>query len=401
VARTGPSLSRRPPNGGHTMQARASAALLSRLVCAISCPGRRCCAAGGGGRSPRAPAAGGGGSTRHALQADEPILADYLAVGVPSRSPEALLQPANETGSSISATSRTISHEKTPFSAGHARTLLRERRLVAAALRPRAALQQVPAVEQPTRSRLDTGELRPRPQALPSLFAPQPAPLSGRQAEGKLAPVGGAPPDEPWAAASSAGQPARRVPQVRDLPKDLRTTIARALLADFSREVATDAVSGTSRSVGNRGVLSKWEWEVATRLCAEGSILGTVRHLAAAELHITHGPERRRLLRAWVDASAGGASAAPPREHPVALRSERQQLLQEWSHAEAPVGERTILGMYLDGRLSWLRIRPRWQPARSSPPVAGEGFLPVRGSNGVELPPCEPGLGMDDEGSFE
>lgn len=352
------------------MHPRASAALLPRVIFAIARHGSGSAAHGSGA----AGAAAGVGGARQALPADRPILADYLVVGEGRQRPR---EPPAEEGAATAATASStgVAHRRLgahlPPGSGTAddRTdvpgLPRERRLVAAALRPRAPLQQVPAVEQQARSRLDAGGLRQTPQRLPSLFA-----------AGKASPVARGLPKEQeasWWAGSSSNAPVTgvapkaplhaRSSNAGALPKSLRQTICRAIFADFSREA--DLAHGAGR-----GVLTGWEREVAMRLCAEAGIPALVRHLALAELQLERGLKRQSLARARADAAAGGGAAGPRPPVEVgagALRAERQQLLQEWRYApEAAKGEQEVVRLYLDGQLNWSRIRPHWQPAVAS-----------------------------------
>jgi len=358
------------------MHPRASAALLSRVIFAIARHGSSGPTHGSGAAGAVGAAAGVGGS-RRTVPADKPILADYLVVGEGRHRPR---EPPAEDGAATAATEFTgAAHRRLgtriPPGSGAADGGTdvsgepRERRLVAAALRPREALQQVPAVEQQVRSRLDAGGLRQRPQRLPPLFA-----------AGKASPVARGLPKEQeatWRAGSSGNAlgsgiapkaPVRaRSSNAGALPKSLRQTICRAIFADFSREV--DLAHGAGRGgPAGAGVLTRWEREVAMRLCAEAGIPSLVRHLALAELQLERGLKRQSLARARAVAAAVGPS---PSFEVGELRAERQHLLQEWRYArEAAKGEQAVVRLYLDGQLSWSRIRPQWQPRQ--PPATGE-----------------------------
>ncbi|CAE8584717.1 unnamed protein product [Polarella glacialis] len=126
----------------------------------------------------------------HGTLQDQPILADFLAVG-------GAFEANPEEVASASASVRSLSAQKvatagaqwgpqrSPVSEGggtrgrspspsqlDSEQPARERRLVAAALQPATVLHQGPAPGSPSRLPLDAGSLRWRPRPLPALLAP-------------------------------------------------------------------------------------------------------------------------------------------------------------------------------------------------------------------------------------
>lgn len=133
------------------------------------------------------------------------------------------------------------------------------------------------------------------------------------------------------------------------------------------------------------------------RFCAQGKIDALVRHLAVTELQIEKGPTRQSLLRA---AAATAAATAARGFRPALeadrekMRSERQRISKEWRYAE-PLAEQVILGLYLDGQLSWPRIRPPWQKAAPpTPPGAVPGTAKGPEQGPAEQPAKTPSEGL-------
>lgn len=271
------------------------------------------------------------------------------------------------------------------------RTLLgqahRERRLVQAALRPAEALSQAPPPgnRPPVRPTLDSVHLRLGVQRLPKLFeessaVSNDAPTLGEdsgssrpsqvRSEGHAsqhrqtaeAPVqeeaasrpqrtaGGyegsdASSETPVSytqnpiASSASSKRSLRAPQA---PTSVRKTLCKALLTAF-KEDAT-----------KRGAFTAWELDVADRLARTGDVVPLVRHLAETELHMEQGARRRRLCLA----AESGRQDAYREEEAAQIRAERRELAGEWGMAKRSLlGEGAVLNLFLDGNLSWPRVR--------------------------------------------
>mmetsp|Transcript_31158 Transcript_31158/g.89925 ORF Transcript_31158/g.89925 Transcript_31158/m.89925 type:complete len:396 (-) Transcript_31158:44-1231(-) len=337
------------------------------------------------------------GFSRSALEPEEPLLADLL--GAATRETQSLPELAPGPSEEVTQRSASASSSFAGAQGGRRGSVQtrggsegagldaasvfrhRERRLVAAALQPASALHQVPSAEQPTQRPIDAGGLRLAPRVLPSLFrTPMPtSPVWGGagNARGGLgdeallshhaAPAsssGGSSSRSP--SASSTGSSGRR-PSLADLrgprvqsevPKALREQVCRHILADFlqaSRAAMDDPPAH---------ILTWWEIEAATKLRAEGGVSSLVRLLASIERQWEKCPKRRSLLRSAV-------AAKGPVLRIEEIRDERRELLagEEWRKAAVLLpGERQILGLYLDGQLTWLRINALWSRAQLAPP---------------------------------
>lgn len=117
------------------------------------------------------------------------------------------------------------------------------------------------------------------------------------------------------------------------------------MLASFTQVLA----SGRGIAQGSTPwtqLLTAFERDRALSLCEKGEVVPLVQHLAITELHIDHGSERRTLLQKGI---RPGFSET--------LHLERQQLAQKWNASSQNVAEDAVVGLYLERRISWPRVR--------------------------------------------
>lgn len=103
-----------------------------------------------------------------------------------------------------------------------------------------------------------------------------------------------------------------------------------------------------------RGIRATWKallhWEVkqAQTHSEAGKVVGLVKYLAETELHLSLGPRRRAAAR-----RAGPTS----RNTPADIRNERTQLVRHWGVKARDLNEDAVFRIFLDGKLSWPRLR--------------------------------------------
>lgn len=351
------------------------------------------------------------------LLPDEPILADFLAMGAAAAHAPRSAAPAEaqqgatevrlpvETGQAhapalddgVPAKLQANTDEVPSVQLG------RERRLIAAALRPALALPQAPSAEKPSWRPIDAGGLRREPRSLPRVFeqiatVPTAAPEhetelkaelhteprgsqdsradaarhsadrefetqgawpGGTAASYKARPLArgdGAPERQAVASAPATNSSLRAMRASVRVPRFLRQKLCRSLFASFSQVQAGD--SGAAPA--SVQVLTPWETEHALRHCSKGAVMALVRHLAETELHIRNGAMRKGLAR-------------PADGHSERLQIERRELTRGWWTSVAHgLAEDVLISMFLDRRLSWSRVRPLLADSKASNTEAKE-----------------------------
>mmetsp|Transcript_40136 Transcript_40136/g.66298 ORF Transcript_40136/g.66298 Transcript_40136/m.66298 type:complete len:397 (+) Transcript_40136:133-1323(+) len=311
------------------------------------------------------------------LLPDEPILADFLAMGAAAERMPGDAAPADELHGAVEAqTSSGAASTKLQPDSSHvvAAQPSRERRLVGAALRPAVALPKAPSAEKPSWRPIDAGDLRWAPRSLPGLFERSSASTEQADAEERLnasADISAAGLSQtrsamPQASTSDAEQPMEPAPgreyvaEQRPLgfaaaantnlramrasarvPRSLRQKLCKFLFGSFSQAKAAEAGDASMWAQ----VLTPWETEQALRHCGKGAVMALVRHLAETELHMEKGVQRQSLSR-------------PQDGDPELLQSERRELTRGWwaSHAQG-LAEDALIALFLDRRLSWSRVR--------------------------------------------
>lgn len=257
---------------------------------------------------------------RPGLHPDEPILADFLSVGgglttglaptIEAPGPEAM--PAPDPGQQ---------GQGSPLEPG-----FRERRLVASALQPGQPLQQAPMPARPSRLPVDPGGLRRLPQALPQLFAPtfgasavqrilhKKEDMGDRSRQ--LQEVGDSGGSTSWEHPISPLRSLR--PQaLLQLPISLREELCRFIFGRFVQEA-------TFEGRNKEEVLTKETLQELSRLRHSGQVAALILLLARLEQR---------------SSQTSDESAVPT-------------VLSLDSH-----GEQAILGLFLDGQLSWQRAQ--------------------------------------------
>lgn len=291
--------------------------------------------------------------TRPSLHLDDPILADFLAMGGGTSAPA--LAAVEEKPKPLPAVAATSSRDSKRVPVGKA-LYLPERRLVAAALRPARALPQAPSVVRASRISINPVGLRSAPQRLPSLFErPVPAETEEPTHEAAASPTSSstssAPEEHPFIGRSHSAPATLRAAGkgVLRVPEFLRKRLCKALLGSFT-QVTTQSL-GLASNHDWQLLLTKFERDRAMALCEQGEILLLVDHLTVTGLHMEHGIERRALLR-----SGNRSQGREAHGSSQSLQLERREIAKNWNVASRKIAEETVVALYLDRRLSWPRI---------------------------------------------
>lgn len=302
-------------------------------------------------------------ASRPSLHVDEPILADFLAMGG-----GVATVPAPDTANGSGVPPKQDREEVSSVSIARAPTGLggsdnpdredvaahRERRLVAVALQPAEALHQVPFSEKPSRTPMGSSSLHLAPRPLPALFAQATKGEHQQQHSDIDLAFGESPAPPPMAFPDNAVNGTfRRLRSQIDTrpPKAMRQSLCKALLGDFVR-VNNKAITGVKGgSAANGRLLTAWERKIAMNHCTYGEVIPLVVHLAETELHIENGDTRRGLMRAPT------ADSRSPLPSDKMLRDERNALARQWDIPARDLKEKAVLGLFLDRQLSWPRVR--------------------------------------------
>jgi len=282
-----------------------------------------------------------------------PILADFLAMGagrrhlpaMPAARPEAASLAALRMRPTAAASSSAPAAKAAKAVAPSAEAKHLERRVVEAALRRGEALVDVP-LSAPRRTPLPTAPTARVP--LPPLFGHGYARYveshDTKATDGERSTAeseASAAPPEPSADAG----PARRSLRLRVQPRHreaLRKMLCRALIAIFTQY--RKEVQGLRP---DQPLLSRFESEDVQEHVKEGYVARLIKHLAVTELHMCEGPLRSGRV-------IGGTMGA---EEVKVLRKERQQFTQSMDITEGDVKEGQVARLFLDGCLSWPRVR--------------------------------------------
>lgn len=348
-------------------------------------------------------AAGGDGSAGQGKPAgslrDEPILADFLAVGgnfTPSEEPsQTIAEPSKQSSSPEKALA--VRRATVPAPQPASPSSVRERRLVAVALRQASVLQQAPASgSRPARLPLDAGGLRLQPRALPSLFvaagmprvaaeglgeAVEPTASAGQQPARQTRPEGGPTKVVAGAVAATARGGLRAMRGRGQHPKELRQSMCRVLLADFAaQDPAEPKASGGSSAgtatvpkerTGSRpGALAGVQLDLALKYCARGEVASLAQFLGLVEL---------QRASATACSQTDGSSPGPASEPTAEALEDAKAVRHRFILSDAK--EQAVLGLFLDGQLSWPRVKPLLQ--RLELPLRPRSTDPA-GSPGVE-----------------
>eukprot|EP00929_Paragymnodinium_shiwhaense_P008212 TRINITY_DN112155_c0_g1_i1.p1 TRINITY_DN112155_c0_g1~~TRINITY_DN112155_c0_g1_i1.p1 ORF type:complete len:503 (-),score=95.03 TRINITY_DN112155_c0_g1_i1:16-1524(-) len=326
-----------------------------------------------------------------------PILADYLAMGAgrkssssspssSSSSPareEVRDQAVQSTGDWPPSAERAARAAPVSSSAyrinGHVD--VRERRLIEAALLKSEALAQEPSAP-PEFSPYTDAPLQSR-RTIPALFAESYAghtkALDSQPADARPQPRRTI--SEQAAAVPSAGS----VPRLRMQDwhrSELRQMVCKALVSKFSKEAA-------------RQNMALWWFELedprTEELVREGKVAALVRHLAEVELHAERGSRRNsRMVKDLVS----------PEWWVRNVKEERRILSSRWKLWLRKLHEDAIFRLYLDGSLSWPRVRcllgPPPPPSSRQEREAMASFRQPKGDDSEGL-----GSGSDDGSAAE
>jgi len=300
---------------------------------------------------------------------DGPILADFLAMGagqmaVPaelSSAGEPSLQKGKAEGSTAQSsaagdeTREAVQEENLPRQLSPA--VVRERRLVVAALQRSEALGQA-LLETPPRAPLD-GPSR-SPGRLPALFSEGSADYLESCGSSEDADFYYPEDDDPMLAeartmvsgdasrgtsSSSRDTRSRSLRQLRVLPWHrvaLQKMLCRGLLFQFLQD--RRAALGLR---ANEKPLILWEALRAREIANAGEIVSLAKYLAVTELHMLLGTSRQALE----------PGSRPGPEQTRMLFAERRRVAGRWGMANRALEEDAVVRVFLDGRLSWPRIR--------------------------------------------
>lgn len=278
-------------------------------------------------------------SIRPTSHLDEPILADFLAMGgrrtgAAASVPKPLSpEPASKENLTAEKSERADSE-----AADH-----RERRIVAAALEPAVVLPQASSSIRPSRPQISSRSLRPVPRVLPLLFsqtAPsveQPMSKSDQASRGQLV-------AETRITPSDASQTSIAAKPPKRTPHSLREKLCRAMLASFT-EVTATTLGCNAKIVWSKLLLSS-ERDGALSQCVKGEIILLARHLEIIELLMKYGVQRRKFLETGMRDRNGES-----------LEDEKKRLTQLGSIGVSLSSDDAIVALYLDRQLSWPRVR--------------------------------------------
>lgn len=277
------------------------------------------------------------------LDGARPILADYLAMGAGRTA-----VPGVTSAAAAVSERRPKAHDTAGPSRRTARQpeagAIRERRLVAAALQRTEALSR-PTSQTP--SRVPLGEVAHRsPERMPLLFAESyvgHVEKERRDGDSGLAVRDGT--QSLGVEPRPRENPALRSLRLQVLPwhrRALRAMLCRALLFHFLQDCRE--VLGLRT---NEPPLFLWEARRAQEHSTAGDVVPLVKYLAETELHIRFGPAR----------STSTPSVLTSELVAQRLRAERRQPAKRWGLQPRDLHEDTVLRIFLDGRLSWPRVR--------------------------------------------
>jgi len=273
--------------------------------------------------------------------------------------------PHKETHASVppsqnlpSAAEHTAAEQSSGGQDGHG-TIRRERRLVAAALGPTLALHQSPSDAKPVRPAVDAAAARRAP-LLPPLFLqevvepkqkePFGHPLAAAHGKAVL-------PTQPVTLGSEKlGLKMHQAQQTVSHP--VRRRVCHKILDDFVQVHLEIVFSKFGARITAARLLVKWEWQKAHELCKEGELIGLVQHLYETELQMEHGETRKRVLEASVERRP---------LHGINPLYERRKLARGWDVARRELRAESIISLFLEGQLSWSRVRTLLQEAPVMP----------------------------------
>lgn len=312
-------------------------------------------------------------------EADGPILADFLAMGAarPFVPPEpAPLDVGCVASAGAAETAASAKGASAPDGSARIEGLarnevlqavdaVRERRLIEASLQPPEAISQVLS-ETPSREPLRGTATTRAPGGLPRFFAEGYAGYirSSADAErgGRFGTEKSAEQSSAQAARARRGTGSLRAIRLRVLPEhraQLQKMLCKAVLFNFLQE---------QREVwrlpaGERPLLLTEARRVRAHL-ERGEPVRLVKYLAETEHHIVSGENRQSRVPGspvW-----RGVKPLDPQEE-FLLRDERRKLVEQWDLSRRDLREDTLVRVFLDGRLSWPRVRDLLSQA---PPVA-------------------------------
>merc|ERR1740129_778935 len=228
--------------------------------------------------------------------------------------------------------------------------VVRERRLVEAALLPREALGQALS-ETPPRAPLPAP--RRSPENVPELFVEGYADYVREERRQGLSDRAGDGTAEPAASSSSSSAPplgaaatTPKAPRLRVFPWHrgaLHKMLCRAVLVHFMQALRTELGIGVMDPP-----LFNWEAKRAQEHTAAGEVSALVKYLVETELHIRHGAERSGLA----------PRAALTAFQAQAVTEERRALARRWRVGWRVLKEDAMVRDFLDGRLtSWPSVR--------------------------------------------
>jgi len=282
---------------------------------------------------------------------DAPILADFLAMGAGRMAPKSSTGPAASPLRPPRPSSADLfnnikkSHEALPTPA------VRERRLVEAALQKSEVLEKV-LLETPPRAPLEIPR-RP-PKTVPEIFREAQHSYTSQQERDSDAEIDSGAnasleTDEGWQRvsgegfSSSSSSPRNLRLRVRPWHRlAMQRLLCRALLFQFMQDLRE------ARGLrAEEPPLCLFEFTFATQQSEKGLVVELVKYLAETQLHIAHGPVRRQ--------QAPGKRISA--EEIQRLRAERRELVKKRGLKRQPLEENDVLRIFMDGALSWSRIR--------------------------------------------
>lgn len=286
---------------------------------------------------------------------EEPILADFLTghsdAALPghlaepqatvARLPAGNPQPDPAAGKVAESSTQVAQEEERPA---------RERRFVVAALQPSEALSKALAKSPPRPAVANAVHRSPEP--LPELFSvgfgeymEQCRGTSAGAETARLAAERRACSTELEEKTQVAASARLRKPRLRVLDWHrlaVQKMLCRTLLVKFLQD--------QRKALGlPAGQSPLWSWEVreAQEHSEAGHVTVLVKYLAETELHTKLGPQR----------SIHHPGSQLLERVAQRLRAERKQLVQKWGVADLALEEDAVLRVFLDGHLSWPRVR--------------------------------------------
>lgn len=282
-----------------------------------------------------------GGSGSVGLDGARPILADYLAMGAGRAA-----VPGATSSAAVSVAQRrpkahdTAGGQRRPEAA----SAVRERRLVAAALQRREALSQ-PTSQTPSRVPVGHAVAHRSPDRMPLLFAESyVGHMERKRREGGSGLAIGDSGAQSLGVEQQSRENLLKSLRIQVLPwhrRALRVMLCRALLFHFFQDCR--AVLGLRTS---EPPLFLWEARRAQEHSTAGDVVPLVKYLAETELHIKFGPARSTSTPSVVTSEVAQR-----------LRAERRQPAKRWGLQPRDLHEDAVMRIFLDGCLSWPRVR--------------------------------------------